>query len=38
MPQIGLYGMNLPDTAKRLEEICKLGPAHGHPDAVVAFG
>src|SRR5262245_14833985 len=38
MPQIGLHGMDLPDAAKRLEEICKLGPAHGHPDAVVTFG
>src|SRR4029453_1860344 len=38
MPQIGLHRMDLPDTTKWLEEVCKLGPAHCHPDAIVPLG
>ena len=35
---IGLHGMDLPDAAERLQEIGKLGPAHGDADAVAALG
>ena len=36
--QIGLYGVDLADAAKRLQMIGKLGPAHRHADAVALPG
>ena len=38
MTQIGLHGVDLADAAEGLEEVGKFGPAHRHPDAVVALG
>jgi len=38
IPQIGLHGVDLADTAKRLQIAGEFGPAHRHPDPVVALG
>ena len=36
--QIGLHSMDLPDATERLQMSGKFGPAHRHPDAIVALG
>jgi hypothetical protein len=38
VPQIGLYGMDLPDVAEWLQVPGQFGSPHGNPDPVVAFG
>ena len=37
-PQIGLYCLDLPNIAERLQVAGLFGPPRRHPDAVAAFG